>query len=179
MVSRPKGAEAADYPDSRKLQMKTIKALVFLFLAAGIGFAASWDRLTLATSLELVDIEPVVRDLAVLQPWNSTKPLPGDFSQAGLKSPVALVACGVYFDGGSRYYLFEGANKKFLLLCTDPGSYYNPDKKMSEAVKTPRLYLGVAHFSDAKGNVPVPIGSATEHFLLAAIVEGVKQANRH
>jgi hypothetical protein len=153
------------------------KAFAIFVLLAETAFAASWEQLKVATSLELVDIQPVLSDLASLQPWNATKPLPTDFDQAGLGAPVPLVACGFYFDGGSRYFLFRGANKKFLILCTDPGAYYNSKKKVQEDVKVPQLYLGVAHFSDVKARATVPIDSATERFLLAAIVEGVKEAD--
>ena len=88
----------------------------------------------------------------------------------------ALVACDVYLDGGSHYYLFRGANGKFLLLCTDPGSIGSADPGKTIVVEKPRLFLGVSHFSE-KNKVVVPYGSTCEKFLLAAIKSEVERIN--
>ena len=138
-------------------------------------FGATWDQLPLAYGLDEVDRAVVEKDFAALHPWKSGDALPVNFKEVGLESPVKLVACDMYLDGASRYYLFRGANGKFLVLCTDTSMYQSSDKKIIQVDK-PRLYLGVWHFSD-KNKVLVPLDSPTEKFLLEAIKGEVDRYN--
>jgi hypothetical protein len=154
-----------------------MKTVVALLLFAAPAFAATWDQLPLVSFLHDVDIRSVENDFAVLHPWKATDPLPTSFGAAGLTQPVRLVACDIYLDGGSRYYLFRGANSRYLVVCTDPGSFGAPDSKKVIPVDKPRLFLGASHFSD-KNKVLIPYDSECERFLLAAIKNEVDRINR-
>lgn len=142
-------------------------ALISIVLPAALC-AASWADLPLAYGLNQVDRASVEKEFKSVHPWQPGAALPRSFKDAGLASPVTLVACDIYLDGGSHFYLFRGANGKFLALCTDSGSYYSEEKKQSVPVDHPRLFLAAFHFGD-KNRVTVPFESPTERFLLTAI----------
>ena len=139
---------------------KMIRHTLILLAVLTVSQAASWDDLPLAYGLREVDLTAVKKDFESLHPWKPGAELPLSFKDAGLESPARLVACDLYFDGGSRFYLFQGMNGKFLVLCTDAVDYYSNEK--------PRLFLGTFHFSN-EPRVVVTVDSPTERFLVAAI----------
>ncbi len=139
-----------------------------LFLVTSVLRGATWDQLPLAYGLHSGDCERIQKSYDVLHPWKPGGVMPDNFEAAGLASPVTLVACDIYLDGGSRFYLFRGSNDKFLVICTDAGSYYDSRAKKSVEVRRPRLFLGTFHFSE-KPRAELPEGSKTERFLLEAI----------
>ena len=157
--------------------MKTFA--VFALLVAPV-FSATWEQLPPAWIFDGVDLESIEPHFDTLHPWKAGDPLPTCFKDAGLESPVALVAGNVYLDGGSQFYLFRGANGKYLVLCTDTHNYDEYDSQNHSKtvhVDKPRLYLGVSHFSN-KNRVVVPYDSKCEHFLVAAIQSEVERIDK-
>ena len=149
--------------------MKRLFPLLFL---CGSAFSATWDQLPLAVGLHGADPKIVQSGIGKSHPWKPGDALPASFKDAGLDAPVKLVACDIYLDGGSRYYIFRGSNDRFLLLCTDSGMSFSPETKKVSKVEQPRVYLAAAHFG-SKSKVEVPADSATEQFLLSAIMSEV------
>jgi hypothetical protein len=161
-----------------------VRILAILLSLISTAAAATWDQLPLVSFLHELDahfvdvnVQAVEKDFGALHPWKAGNALPTSFNDAGLKQPVHLVSCDIYFDGGSHYYLFRGANGKYLVLCTDPGSYGSSDAKKCVRVDKPRLFLGALHFTDKSG-VVVPFDSDCERFLLAVIKSEVERINK-
>jgi len=152
--------------------MKTRSFFLLLFCVSSVVFSAPWSKVPyvrMPVDAEW-DFDFVKENMAELHPWKPGMTLPKNFMEAGLKPPVRLVHCSLYFDGGSCAYLFKGANGKFLVLCSEPPEYeYLNDKKI-ELLKRDfsRLYLGAWHCTDKAGTV-IPLDSETEQFLLVAI----------
>jgi len=154
--------------DLKRSAKAMIRHTAILLAVLTVSHAASWDDLPLAYGLREVDSTAVEKDFESLHPWKPSAELPLSFKDAGLESPVRLVACDLYFDGGSRFYLFRGMNGKFLVLCTDAVDYYSNETKKKVPVDKPRLFLGTFHFSN-EPRVVVTVDSPTERFLVAAI----------
>jgi hypothetical protein len=149
-----------------------MRELAILVLATSTTFAATWDQLPVVDGVNQVSPTVIESDLDALHPWKAGRPLPTSFEDAGLTAPVELVAFSMYYDGGSRYYIFGGANKKYLMVCTDrPAVYSQADKKLVRN-DVPALYLRAAHVY-RQTKVPVPRDSACERFLLKAIRDEV------
>jgi len=142
-------------------------SVVLIAIAASNAFSATWEQLPAIVGVNKVDPKTVKADFDLLHPWKQDLPLPKAFEDAGLTRPVALVSASLYLDGGSRSYVFQGANGKFLVFCTDTKFYAGKDGK-SENVTAPRIFLGTFHFTQ-KPRTVVPADSDTERFLIAAL----------
>ena len=154
-----------------------MKRALLIFLALGcVALAAPFDLLPMATGLSMHEakIFALRKNPAVMAPWKPGDRLPESFMDAGLTPPVRLVANDGYTDGGSAYYLFEGSNGKYLVVCTDSPIRSNPKTKKVLMTDIAHLYLGAFHFTQ-NPKLAVPIGSKTERFLLDAINEEVKR----
>ena len=151
------------------LTMKLVSFLLLTICATSSVFAADWSKVPYVRMPRGAesDFDFVKNNMKDLHPWKSDMALPCSFKDVGLDQPVRLVNCSLFFDGGSRCYLFRGANNKFLVLCTDTPLGGAPDGTMQKR-ESATLYLGAWHWSDKAGTA-VAMDSKTEHFLLAAI----------
>ncbi len=113
-------------------------------------------------SLPLLDVKPeeklaaaFKRDPEKSQPWLSgdRKP-PLSIEDLGLHGQVRLVDQGLYFDGGSQFYLLADQAERLFAFCTS-----NPNPSES-----PAFLLGKVHFSNP-GGLRVPLGSPSFEFL--------------
>jgi hypothetical protein len=154
-----------------------MKLLALFILFAAPAFAATWDQLPVVFLFDDSELILLRTNFAELHPWKIGNPLPASFKDAGLDAPVELVGCDMYLDGGSHYYLFRGANSKYLVLCTDSGSYGSSKSNKIITVDRPHLFLGAEHFTEKK-KVIVPYDSACERFLLAAIKSEVERLKK-
>ncbi len=145
--------------------MRTLILLVFLAVPAS---CATWDQLPLVMLPNRGKELTIEKRCGHLFPWESGMPLPTNYAEAKLTELVQLVDCGSYDDGGSQYYLFRGANGRCPLFCTDTEVQWKSKGSETIQPKKPRLFLGVAHYSDY-ARVVVPCDSPCEHFLLRAI----------
>jgi hypothetical protein len=156
------------------MRMKPWSFLILAWCAPVVALPAPWDKVPhvrMPVDAEW-DFDFVKKNMAELHPWKAGMPLPKNFKEAGLKPPVRLVDCKIYFDGGSNVYLFRGANGKFLVLCNEPPEYeyvnVNHEKLKFLVRDFTTLHLGAWHCADKEGTV-IPPDSETERFLLAAI----------
>lgn len=156
------------------VRQNMLRSLLFSTFISGSAFAATWDQLPFAGGVHDIDPKVVEQGVGRSHPWQPGDTLPANFKDAGLTPPVKLVACDIYLDGGSRFYIFRGANDKFLMFCTDSGLSYSAETKKTSPVAKPKLYLAASH-SSSKRKMEIPVGSATEQFLLDAIKSEVER----
>ena len=149
--------------------------MLLVFALFTTAFAANWEQLPVVWMIFGVHPEDIQKDFATLHPWKPGDPLPTNFAEAGLKLPVELVGCEMYLDGGSIFYIFRGSNSKYLMVCTDSGSYGVRGSDEIKEVKKPRLFLAAGHFKD-KNKVVVPFDSKCERFLITAIKDCAARA---
>lgn len=154
-----------------------MKRLVLIFFAFSVtAIAAPFDMLPIAFghSMPSAKIAALRKNPALMAPWKPGKRLPESFMDAGLTPPVRLVADEMYLDGGSKYYLFEGSNGQYLVVCTDSPMRSDPKTRKFMELEVLHLYLGAFHFSE-NPKLQVPTGSKTERFLLDAINDEVRR----
>lgn len=156
---------------------ESMKHITAILAFAPYTFAAPWSDLPSLTLSDVGLTEMVEADYSSLHPWKASQPLPTSFEEAGLTTPVRLVATKLHLDGGSRFYLLKGSNDKFLMICTEPEAYHDKENNGTIEVAEPKIFIGAAHIS-SNLKKEVPLNSETEIILLDTIRKEVDRIRK-